>query len=105
VKKTYQMGCGRVLGLVWQGNPGEVQMVLGVAPQRGKRGPRMRRASRGVPAEAKPCGGPLGEKSGDRWGGGIGSRGATGSRGCGVGGTVTDGWGGKMQRLRLRHDR
>jgi hypothetical protein len=43
------------------------------------------------PAEAKPRGGPLGEKSGDGWGGGIGgSCGVTGSRGCGVGGTVID---------------
>lgn len=42
-------------------------------------------------AEAKPRGCPLGEKSGDGWGGGIGgSCGVTGSRGCGVGGTVID---------------
>ena len=51
--------------------------------------------AKGVPAEAKPRGGPLGEKSGDGWGGGIGSCGVTGgSRGCGVGGTVMDGRGG-----------
>ena len=49
--------------------------------------------AKGVPAEAKTRGGPLGEKSGDGWGGGIGSCGVTGSRGCGVGGTVMDGRG------------
>ncbi len=37
--------------------------------------------AKGVPAEAKPRGGPLGEKSGDGCGGGIGSCGVTGSRG------------------------
>ena len=47
--------------------------------------------AKGVPAEAKPRGGPLGEKSGEGWGGGIGSCGVTGSRGCGVGGTVMEG--------------
>ena len=46
--------------------------------------------AKGVPAEVKPRGGPLGEKSGDGWGGGIGSWGDTGSKGCGVGGTVMD---------------
>ena len=46
--------------------------------------------AKGGPVEAKPRGCPLGEKSGDGWGGGIGSCGVTGCRGCGVGGTVMD---------------
>lgn len=52
--------------------------------------------TKGVVGGAKARGGPLGEKRGDGWGGGIGSCGVTGIRGCGVGGTVKDwrgGWG------------
>jgi hypothetical protein len=43
--------------------------------------------TKGVVGGAKGRGGPLGEKRGDGWGGGIGwSCGVTGIRGCGVGG-------------------
>ena len=51
--------------------------------------------TKGVVGGAKGRGGPLGEKRGDGWGGGIGgSCGVTGIRGCGVGGTVMDWRGG-----------
>jgi hypothetical protein len=38
--------------------------------------------AKGIPAEARPCGGPLSEKSGDGWGGGIGSCRVMGSSSC-----------------------
>jgi hypothetical protein len=88
-------------GLVWQGNePGG--SVDGAKGGEANGGPGIAKfflylvdlKNYGVPAEAKPCGAPLGEKSGDKWGGGIGSCRVTGSRGCGVGGTGMDGWGG-----------
>jgi len=46
----------------------------------------------------------LGSKSGDGWGGGIGSCRVTGSRGCGVGRTVMDGWGSCGSWLGLRSE-